>query len=289
MLGNFWARYLNGNKEERKGIRNSHLNIRSLKNKVYEIKNIIKEQNPHILGLSECELRKDHNFDIKKLKVPGYNLLLPKSWDTAGFARVAVYVKKSLHYTQIHELEDEVVQSVWLRGGFKNSKQIYFCHAYREHQSSMGRGINDQKAYLDRYLSQWEEATLYGSPSEPNEVHISCDMNIDMYNGRWLQADYALLPLSRLVQSACNVSNFSQLVTQITRTQYNSVRNVTDMSCIDHVYCNYKHRCSPVTVTTTGASDHDIISYIRYSKAPPSPPRVIRKRSYKSFVKEAFI
>ena len=286
---NFWARYLNGNINERKGIRNSHLNIRSLRYKVFEIKNIFKEQNPHILGLSECELKKSTSFDIKSLKIPGYNLLLPKSWDIAGFARVAVYVKKSFSYTQMHELEDDVVQTIWLKGGFKNSKQIYFCHGYREHQSSIGRTISDQKSYLSTFLSQWEEATLDGNPSEPNEVHISGDMNIDMYNGRWLEANYPLLSLSKLVQSACSVSNFSQLVKEITRTQYNSVRNVTDMSCIDHVYCNYKHRCSKVTVSTTGASDHDVISYIRYSKDPPSPARIIRKRSYKNFVKEAFI
>ena len=216
-------------------------------------------------------------------------MLLPKSWDSAGFARVAVYVKKTFQYTQLHELEDDVVQSIWLKGGFKNSKQIYFCHGYREHQSSIGRSVSDQKIYLDRYLSQWEVATLHGSPPEPNEVHVCCDMNIDMHNDRWLKPDYSLLSLSKCIQSACSVSNFSQLVSGITRTQYNSVRNMTDMSCIDHVYCNYKHRCSKVTITTNGASDHDQISYTRYSKNPPSPPRVIRKRSYKNFVKDAFI
>ena len=104
-----------------------------------------------------------------------------------------------------------------------------------------------------------------------------------------MDADYALLSLSKIVQSACSVSNFSQLVSGITRSQYNSVRNMTDVSCIDHVYCNYKHRCSPVTITSNGASDHDQLSYIRYSKDPPSPAKIIRKRSYKNFVKEAFI
>ena len=43
------------------------------------------------------------------------------------------------------------------------------------------------------------------------------------------------------------------------------------------------------TITTNGASDHDRISYTRYSKNPPAPSRVIRKRSYKNFVKDAFI
>ena len=287
--GNFWARYVNGNKTERKGIRNNHLNIRSLRYKVIEVKKIINEQKCHIIGLSECELKKGPNFDIKELKIPGYDLLLPKSWDSAGFARVAVYVKKTFTFTQVHELEDDLVQTIWLKGGFKNSKQIYFCHGYREHQSSIGRSITDQRTYLERYLYQWEAATMHGNPSEPNEVHVCCDMNIDVHNGRWLEGDYPLISLSKLVQTACSVSNFSQLVSGITRTQYNSVSNMTDMSCIDHLYCNYKHRCSKVAILTNGASDHDQISYVRYSKDPPSPARIIRKRSYKEFEKEAFI
>ena len=61
------------------------------------------------------------------------------------------------------------------------------------------------------------------------------------------------------------------------------------MSCIDHVYCNYKHRCSKVTITSNGASDHDQISYVRYSKDPPTPSRIIKKRSFKNFEKGAFI
>ena len=52
----FWGRYENGNGPKRKGIVNMHLNIRSLKNKMHEIKNVVKEFGPHMLGLSECEL-----------------------------------------------------------------------------------------------------------------------------------------------------------------------------------------------------------------------------------------
>ena len=231
--GNFWARYINGNRIESKGIKNSHLNIRSLRYKVVEIKKIIKEQNLHIIGLSECEIKKGPNFDLKELKIPGYNLLLPKSWDSAGFARVAVYVKKTFMYTQVFELQDDLVQTIWLKGGFKNSKQIYFCHGYREHKSAIGNTVNDQKIYLERFLAQWEAATVHCNPEEPNEVHICCDMNIDIHNEKWLESSYPLVSLSRMIQSACSVSNFHQLVSGITRTQYNSVSNMVDMSCID--------------------------------------------------------
>ena len=49
--GNFFARYLNGNGRTR-GVRVYHLNIRKLQNKVSEIKNVIKELNPHLFFLS---------------------------------------------------------------------------------------------------------------------------------------------------------------------------------------------------------------------------------------------
>ena len=282
---NFISRYINGNIRQ-KGIRNLHLNIRSLKFKVPEVRNIIKEHAPHILGLSECELRRE-TVSESSLKIPGYDILLPKSWYLHGFARVVVYVKRSFKYEQISDLEDGLIQSVWLRGSFMNGKKIYFCHGYREHLST--RPLGDQQAYLGVLLSQWEAAAEYNFPTEPNEVHICLDMNIDTYMGRWMQADYRLISLSRLVQDACNTGDFAQLVTEPTRAMYNSVTNSTDISCLDHVYCNAQYKCSKPMVISCGASDHDIISYIRYSKEPSSPGRTIRKRSYKTFKTEDFI
>ena len=70
---------------------------------------------------------------------------------------------------------------------------------------------------------------------------------------------------------------------------FNSVRNETELSCIDHVYSNYKHKCSLPRVVVNGASDHDAVSYIQYSKAPPNPSRTIRRRSYKNFRQEDFL
>ena len=130
-----------------------HLNIRSLRYKVSEIKNLIYNERPTILGLSECELKKE-TLNPRSLKVPGYELLFPKSWELHGFARVAVYVKKTFSYTQVHDLEDSLVQSIWLKGSYNNSKSLYYCHAYREHASVMGATIANQKEYLNKFLLQ---------------------------------------------------------------------------------------------------------------------------------------
>ena len=105
-----------GNIRKIKGILNMHLNIRSLRYKVLEVKNIIKENNPTLIGLSECELFKD-KIDDKILKIPGYDTLFPKSWTKHGYARVVVYVKRTFKYQQLTEMEDDRVQSVCLDKG----------------------------------------------------------------------------------------------------------------------------------------------------------------------------
>ena len=290
LLGNFLARYYNGNGKRQKGVHSLHLNIRSVQNKVGEIKNIVKENKPHFLGLSECELRKDSkNFNLDNLKVPGYNIYFPKSWNLHGYARVLVYYKKTLECCQIPELEDEHLQTIWVKFGFKNSRAGYYCHGYREHKSNLGNSLQVQKVKLNLFLNQWENAMCHGNPTEPNEVFILGDMNIDTLHGRWLQRDYSLYSLSQEVNTFCNANNLSQLVKQATRVQYNSVTNTTNLSCIDHIYTNCKYKCSSPEIISFGNSDHDIIGFVRLSKVPPEPARTIRKRSYKNFDKNLFL
>ena len=63
-----------------------------------------------------------------------------------------MYVKESLDFEQVNDLEHDIVQSIWLRGGYKNNKKVYYCHGYREHSSMVGSSINDQKEYLNEFL-----------------------------------------------------------------------------------------------------------------------------------------
>ena len=136
-----------------------HLNIRSLRYKMHEVKQVVKQNNPNILGISECEIKKE-TVDEKSLKVPGYDILFPKSWEEHGHARVVVYVKKTFKYQQVPELQDDKVQSVWIKGGQRNCKEIFFCHVYREHLT--GQGSAAQCRYMNTLLGQWEAATEYG-------------------------------------------------------------------------------------------------------------------------------
>ena len=61
---NFKAKFLHGN--IRKGVKNIHLNVRSLYTKMGEVRLLAHKEKPHILGISEAELRKGacHNPGI---------------------------------------------------------------------------------------------------------------------------------------------------------------------------------------------------------------------------------
>ena len=132
-----------------RGVESIHINIRSLFNKINEVKNIIKQEKPHVLGISEAELIKSYH-QKESLKIPGYDILLPKSWEDRGKARVVVYVKRGVHYEQIYDLEDIEVQSIWLKAGFKNCKAAYYCHMHREHTNTVGSSLAAQRNILDK-------------------------------------------------------------------------------------------------------------------------------------------
>ena len=200
--------------------------------------------------------------------------------DSYGFARVVVFIKNTLSYEQISGLQDDSVQSVWIKGGFQNGRKIYFCHLYREHTSTLGSSLADQRLYMDKLLHQWEAACSLNNLDDQNEIHIVGDINLDALGERWLSPGYSLLSLAKMVENVCNSFNLTQLVKEPTRKQFNSVDATTHQSCIDHIYTNVKHRCSNPEIISFGASDHDLISY---SKEPPSQAKTVRKRSYKNF------
>ena len=157
----------------------------------------------------ECELTSTNNTH---LKIPGYDLLYPKSWSLQGYARVIVYIKSSLDYQQMHDLKDDIIQSIWIKAGFQNCKKLLWCHAYREHTSTLGSSLRSQKDYLEKFLLQWDQASNLKIGKEPSEVHVVGDMNLDAHHGRWLDPSYHLHSLSQMVQQSCALGNFVQFV-----------------------------------------------------------------------------
>ena len=75
---NFYARYTYGNRSNR-AIKLSHWNAGNahLQNKTIEIENLISDHHPHLLGISEANLHKDHCID--NYKIDDYELITSKT------------------------------------------------------------------------------------------------------------------------------------------------------------------------------------------------------------------
>ena len=105
---NFEARYKFGNRR-RQGINICHWNKGGgyLTNRINEIENVIDTFRPHLLGISEANVWKNH--DIQDIQIENYNVHLAKSIENPNYhvSRVVVYTHKDLCVKIRHNLMND--------------------------------------------------------------------------------------------------------------------------------------------------------------------------------------
>ena len=83
--------------------------------KIDDLKVTINRHKPQLVGVSEVDFHRNENNSnqeatnnlsteqlFEKLNIPGYNLFLPKSWDTLNTARIIVYAKGDLKIKHLY-------------------------------------------------------------------------------------------------------------------------------------------------------------------------------------------
>ena len=180
---NFEARYKFGNRR-RQGINICHWNKGGgyLTNRINEIENVISTFRPHLLGISEANVWKNH--DIQDIQIENYNVHLCKSLENPMYkvSRVAVYVHKDLSVKVRNDLMNDSF-SIWLEVGHKHQKKILVCVCYREWQylkqppDDTSHTVDSQ---LERWLSfigQWEQAIATGK-----EICVLGDFKLNYFH-----------------------------------------------------------------------------------------------------------
>ena len=112
-------------------------------NKHPEIENIIAGHQPHILGLSEANLKK--NVDPRLVHHDDYLLHTAPTLDNPALevSRVVVYTHSSLVVKRRPDLEDSSLSAIWLEVGLPRQRKILVANVYREWQH-MGQGQDNQ-------------------------------------------------------------------------------------------------------------------------------------------------
>ena len=284
---NFLAKIVNGNRGLRgTGIKIIHWNKGSsfLHNKHDEIETIIAGHHPHVLGLSEANLKNDHDLSLVQHENYDLHLAPTSSNPDLNISRVVVYTHKSLIVKRRPDLEDSRVSAIWLEVGLPHKKKILICHGYREwrYMGQADASSSTLAAQLERwsiFLSMWEKALLGGK-----EVIVMMDANLDFL--KWTRTNLpttdSTVRLKSLIELLFNQifpHGVSQLVTVPTRSWPGQ-----EDAGLDHLYTNKPEKLSSVYAEFAGGSDHKLIKVTRYAKSLQRNVRYVRKRVFKNFV-----
>ena len=290
MVTNFQAKYTNGNRKSH-GIKISAWNKGGgyLQNKMPEIKNIVSGLHPHILGISEANLKHDQDQNLVQLENYILHTCSTITNPNIHTSRVVVYTHTSLVVKLRPDLMSDSCSSVWMEVGLPRCKKFIVGQTYREWQllnqkDKSSLSLSEQLNRWTVFLGQWEKALDTGL-----EVHVLGDMNINHCN--WTDQSLPKTNQSNRLRSLIDAlfsrilpHGVSQLVTGPTR-HFPGQKSTG----LDHYYTNRPDKLSNVQTQHCGGSDHMLIFAIRYSRAVKSSPRYVRKRRYKNFDPDQFV
>ena len=257
-------------------------------NKKDDIESIIEDYRPHVLGLSEANLRKEDN--LSEVQLADYNLHICPTIDNPnhGVSRVVVYTHKSLVVKSRPDLMNPQVSSVWLEVGLPGRQKFLICNTYREwgYPNQPDRSSHSIIAQKDRwslFLDQWESAI-----TKDKEILILGDINI--CHKKWMKQDlspsdmaYKLRPLTYELFDRIIPHGFCQLV-----QGFSHIRQGQEKSGLDHLYSKKINKLSDVSLHSNAASDHKMIHVVRYTRSMRKDVRYVKKRMFKDFNEDGF-
>ena len=148
-----------------------------------EVKSVIIQHKPHILGLSEANLLDTDDRNLTA--IPDYILHVCPTITNPQLrsSRVVVYSHKDLIVNLRPDLMSDQYSSIWREVGLPHQKKFLISQSYREWQYANQGGdrtsstVPNQLTRWLTFLDQWERAISTGM-----EVHCLGDMNLNHCN-----------------------------------------------------------------------------------------------------------
>ena len=224
-------------------------NCNSLRGKIDELRSIVVDINPEVIGL--CETKLNSAVPNKLIQIDGYRCLRhDRPASTAG-GGCMIYVKDNIICRRRHSLELDDIEAIVadIKIGMK---YVGFILTYRPPKTPL-------QMYFDE-LSELTESLL----KNRSEIIIMGDMNCDL-----LRATSAISPSNYLETFMDNFALENQVLTP-TRPASGAL--------IDVILSSNPKRFTSCDVIATGASDHSLCVTSMLNKAPKLPPKEITYR-----------
>ena len=267
-----------------------------LSDKILDIKLFIEENKPSVFGIIESDIHGCNSPSNRKttftkqeildqLHIEGYTILLPDTWELYDQARLIVFARDDIKIKK-RENPDFIndLPSITLEVGIGREKRTLVNFYYREWTSGV-TGDNTLVGQLDRFSRQvqyWKSMQ-----SENRDIVLIGDANYCSLSCSDPEYPAETKSIANLASDFFLEESMTQLIDQFTRTELRG--NIVQKSCIDHITTNVPGKCKNTAVLVGGNSDHLAVTTMKLSKEIVVRPAVIKKRSYKYFVKEDFL
>ena len=133
-LRNRMVRMKNRNRGTRQNVTVVHWNMgaKQWPKKLLEMEAVTIQYSPDVFIVSESNLLEAVPTDERK--IPGYNLLLPKTVELQKISRLVILVKEDLDMKVVEELGDNTLAAIWLKIGGCGRKPMLLGAVYRKHR-----------------------------------------------------------------------------------------------------------------------------------------------------------
>ena len=101
-------------------------------NKVNVIQISIPKLSPDIISISEANLSKNGTLSINQFSA--YNFIYDNFWDSLGWSRQLVMIKKYIYFTHCKDLEIPSQAIIWIEIPLANTKNLLLVGGYRQWQ-----------------------------------------------------------------------------------------------------------------------------------------------------------
>ena len=263
--------------------------------KMTEVIHFLQSKKLHILCLVEADLhgaisryKRLHPLTTKDINdilgVPGYKLILPKTWQIHGLARIIVIAKEELQ-VKVRDLgaQNGDLPTLTCEIGLAREKKTVVNFFYREFTGGVS-GLKDTQAQIERLSRQirhWK--TLCAGTRD-----VICLGDANLCAVKWHEEKFPDRELADMTQNFLLETASTQLVKEFTRSEVVKGGEIS-RSCIDHCYTNVPEKVSKPELIAVGSSDHLGVVVTKFTRAPMIKPKIVEKRSYKFFNVENFL
>ena len=206
------------------------------------------------------------------LKVDGYKIEFPTSWEVHGQARLICYVSEEVNCRRKYLTASyHHLPTITLEIGLGRATKTTVHYYYREWKNGVTGESNStsQLNHIRQHISQWKEIANSGR----NFVALG-DTNLCALS--WNDQNFRHKELSEEVLNFLLSESCFQLVNKPTRIQ--SVAGNLHTSCLDHVSTNIPEKCSIPEIFSEGSSDHFPVMVTKFSREVRTQPKTIKKR-----------